>query len=67
MYICRITGSYKVEDWSSTKQQWTDLQHCQFVKPARGGIVDLLLGVDTVHLHNSIVDIQGKNGGPIVR
>ena len=35
------TGSYKVEDWSSTKQQWTYLQHCQFLKAARDGIVDL--------------------------
>ena len=62
-----MTGSYKVEDWGSTKQQWTYLQHCQFLKPARGGIVDLLLGVDNVHLHNSLADIRGKNGGPIAR
>ena len=33
--------------------------------PARGGIVHLLLGVDNVHLQNSIADIQGKSGDPI--
>ena len=44
-----------------------DLQRCQFLKPARGGIVHLLLGVDNVHLHNSIADIQGKSGDPIAR
>lgn len=26
-----------------------------------------LLGVDNVHLHNSIADIRGKNGAPISR
>ena len=63
----QVTGSYKVEDWGSTKQEWTYWQHCQFFKPTRGGIVDLLLGVDNVHLHNSIADVRGKNVGPIAR
>ena len=44
-----------------------DLQHCQFLKPASGEIVDLLLGVDNVHLHSSLADIRGKNDGPISR
>ena len=63
----QVTGSYKVEDWSDTKKQWPRLLHCEFPKPARDCLVDLLKGMDNTELHYSMVDVHGSPGSPIAR
>ncbi len=49
----KVTGTYKVEDWNKLKQQCPHLQRCDFPEPARGNLVDILIGVDNAELHYS--------------
>ena len=61
----QVTGSYKVEDWSEVAVKWPLLLQCEFPKPARHGLVDLLIGVDNKELHYCKVDVNGPPGSPI--
>lgn len=63
----RGTGNCKVEDWNKSKPKWAHLKECEFAKPAKDGIVDLLIGIDNADLHYSRADIRGEGGGPIAR
>jgi hypothetical protein len=63
----RVTGTYKVEDWSQSKVNWEHLKNCEFAKPAKEGLEDLLIGVDNAELHYSRADIFGESGAPIAR
>ena len=63
----QVTGTYKVEDWNETKRKWSHLQQCDFPKPAKSGLVDLLIGVDNTDLHLSKVNIPGPLGSPTAR
>ena len=64
----KVTGNYKVEDWSESKNNWPHLKGCDFPKPAREGLVDLLIGIDNVDLHYSYADVRGKSSKePIAR
>jgi hypothetical protein len=51
-----------VEDWSQSKENWEHLKNCEFAKPAKDGLVDLLIGVDNAELHYSRADIRGQAG-----
>lgn len=44
----QVTGTYKVEDWDKRKTEWSHLEQCEFPKPAKDGILDLLIGVYNV-------------------
>ena len=63
----KVTGNYIVEDWSQSKENWEHLKDCEFAKPAKDGLIDLLIGVDNADLHYSRADIRGDTGGPIAR
>ena len=63
----QVTGAYKVEDWNETKKQWPHLLQCEFPKPARDGLVDLLIGLDNAGLHYSKVDVHGPPNSPTAR
>ncbi len=63
----KVTGNYAVEDWSQSKHNWEHLKNCEFAKPAKDGLIDLLIGVDNADLHYCRADIQGETGGPIAR
>ena len=63
----RVTGNYKLEVWNKSKPKWEHLKECEFAKPAKDGIVDLLIGIDNADLHYSRADIRGEGGGPIAR
>ena len=57
----KVTGSYKGEDRSESKG-------CDFPKPAREDLVDLLIGIDNVDLHCSYADVRGKSSKkPVTR
>ena len=62
-----VTGTYKVEDWSQSKSNWPHLQRCDLAKPAKDGLVDLLIGVDNADLLYSRADVGGEPGSPIAR
>ena len=64
---CKVTGSYKMEDWGESKKRWPYLRECEFAKPANDGTVDLLVGVDNPDLHYFTADVRGREGGPIPR
>ena len=63
----KVTGNYRVVNWSEYQNKWPHLTQCSFAKPANDGVVDLLIGIDNSELHYSHVDLRGKNGGPIAR
>ena len=62
-----VTGTYRVEDWEKHKAKWPQLSTCDFPTPARGGLVDLMIGVDNANLHFSKADIRTSVGGPVAR
>ena len=65
----KVTGNYRVVNWSEYQNKWSHLTQCSFAKPANDGVVDLLIGIDNSELHYSHVDLRagGENGGPITR
>ena len=63
----KVTGNYRVVNWSEYQNKWPHLTQCSFAKPANDGVVDILIGIDNSELHYSEVDLRGKNGGPIAR
>lgn len=63
----KVTGNYRVVNWTEHQNKWPHLTQCSFAKPANNGVVDLLVGVDNAELHYSHVDLNGKSGGPIAR
>ena len=56
----KVTGNYRVVNWSEYQNKWPHLTQCSFAKPANDGIVDLLIGIDNSELHYSHVDLRGK-------
>ena len=62
-----ITGNYQVKGWSVYQSGWPHFSPCCFPKPARDGMVDMLIGVDKADLHLSMVDLRAANGGPVAR
>ena len=63
----KVTGNYRVVNWTEHQNKWHHLTQCSFPKPANDGLVDLLIGIDNAELHYLHVDLRGKNGGPIAR
>ena len=63
----KVTGNYRVVNWTEHQSKWPHLTQCSFAKPANNGLVDLLVGIDNAELHYSRVDLRGKGGGPIAR
>ena len=63
----KVTGNYRVVNWTEHQTKWPHLTQCSFAKPANDGLVDLLVGIDNAELHYSHVDLRGKSGGPIAR
>ena len=63
----KVTGNYRVVNWTEHQNKWPHLTKCSFAKPANNGLIDLLVGIDNAELHYSHVDLQGKSGGPIAR
>ena len=63
----KVTGNYRVVNWTEHQNKWPHLTQCTFAKPANNGLVDLLVGIDNAELHYSHVDLRGKSGGPIAR
>ena len=63
----KVTGNYRVVNWTEHQNKWPHLTQCSFAKPANNGLVDLLVGIDNAELHYSHVDLRGKSGGPIAR
>ena len=62
-----VTGSYRVVDWNSYQKNWPHPSQCNFPIPSEDGFADLLIGVDNLDMHVSIVDFQGPPGGPVAR
>ena len=63
----KVTGNYRVVNWTEHQSKWPHLTQCSFAKPANNGVVDLLVDIDNAELHYSHVDLREKSGGPIAR
>lgn len=63
----KVTGAYKVEDLGKSKKNWPHLKECEFTRPAKDGLVDLLIGVDNTELHYSRENVRGNSEGPVAR
>jgi len=63
----KVTGNYRVVNWTKHQSEWPHLTQCGFAKPANNGLIDLLVGIDNAELLYSHVDLRGKSGGPIAR
>ena len=63
----KVTGNYRVVNWTEHQNKWPHMTQCSFAKPANNGLVDLLVGIDNAELHYFHVDLPGKSDGPIAR
>ena len=63
----KVTGNYRVVNWTKLQNKWPHLIQCSFAKAANNGLIDLLVGIDNAELHYSHVDLGWKSGGPIAR
>ncbi|XP_048247011.1 uncharacterized protein LOC124151440 [Haliotis rufescens] len=65
--INRVTGDLKVIDWQKHRNKWNHLRGIRFPTIARHPVVDLLIGIDYLQLHQSYQDVCGRPGEPIAR
>ena len=63
----RVTGNMKVIQWSQYADNWSHLKHIEFPDTGLRPIVDLLIGIDYLHLHSSYKEVRGQDGEPIAR
>jgi len=55
MCLEKVTGNYRVVNWTEHQNKWPHLTLCSFAKPANDGLVDLLIGIGNAELHYSHV------------
>ncbi|XP_071118407.1 uncharacterized protein [Haliotis cracherodii] len=65
--INRVTGDLKVIDWQKHRNKWNHLRGIRFPTIAKHPVVDLLIGIDYLQLHQSHQDVCGRPGEPIAR
>ena len=63
--VKRVTGNMKVIQWSQHAHNWPYLKHIEFPDTGLRSIVDLLIGIDYLHLHSSYEEVRGREGEPI--
>ena len=56
----KVTGNYRVVNWTEHQNKWPHLTQWSFAKPANNRLVDLLVRIDNAELHYSHVDLWGK-------
>ena len=70
--INAITAKKVVGDMTATKrntetQNFSHLKGVSFPEPAAKDKVDILIGIDNIHLHSSIKELTGNVDEPIAR
>ena len=63
--LAHVSYMYLVENWKASKVRWPHLVQCDFLLPAKDGLVDLLIGVDYADLYYLFADIHGNMSEPI--
>lgn len=61
-----VTPGMKVVDWNTFKKEWPHLRSIEFPEVYHD-VVDILVGLDAIDLHNTIEEIWGKPGEPVAR
>ena len=63
----RMTANMNVVEWSDLARKWERLRVIEFWRVGPCPVVDILIGIDHVHLHYSHRDIRGNPGEPIAK
>ncbi|XP_048239844.1 uncharacterized protein LOC124124713 isoform X1 [Haliotis rufescens] len=63
----RVTGDLQMIDWQKCRHRWSHLKNISFPHIGRRPIIDLLIGIDHVQLHQSFEEVCGDVGDPIAR
>ena len=49
-YPQKVTGNYRVVNWTEHQNKWPLLTQCSFAKPANNGLDDLLVGIESIEM-----------------
>ena len=63
----QVTGNLPVIDWHEHSHKWQHLKGLEFPRLNRDKPVDMLIGVDNLHLHNTKAELVGGHGEPVAR
>ena len=63
----QVTGNLPVIDWREHRNQWQHLQGLEFPRLNRDRPIDMLIGIDHLHLHNTKAELVGGHGDPVAR
>ena len=62
-----VTPGLKVVDWNTFKREWPYLRSIAFLEVSYHDVVDILIGIDAIHLHSAMEEIYGEPGEPVAR
>ena len=62
-----VTPGLKVLDWNTCKREWPHLRSTDFPEVSYHDVVDILIGIDAIHLHSAMEEIYGEPGEPVAR
>ena len=62
-----VMPGLKVVDWNTCKREWPDLRSIDFPEVSYHDVVDILIGIDAIHLHSAMEEIYGEPGEPVAR
>ena len=65
--VKRVAGNIKVDQWSQHADIRPNLKHIEFLDAGLRPIVNLLIGIECLHLHSSYKEVRGQEGEPIAR
>ena len=63
----KVTGQMQVVDWNKVSGNWKHLENVQFPEVSTPHVVDILIGIDYVELHQSYREVRGGTGEPMAR
>ena len=53
-----MISGLKVVDWNTCKREWPDLRSIDFPEVSYHDVVDILIGIDTIHLHSAMEEFM---------
>ena len=62
-----VTPGLKVVDWNTCKKEWPHLRSIDFPEVSYDDVVDILIGLDVIHLYSAVEEICGEPGEPVAR
>ena len=57
----------KAVDWNTCRKEWPHLRSIDFPEVSYHDVVEILIGLDAIHLHSAMEEIYREPGEPVAR